>query len=108
MMYFHRAASVKLAFIVMALLAATVANAYLLDCTHSSGVECVSTEALVDTSHEPVQEGLPATPINMTLMSFHVDQTRRARAIPESAPLLFLFSTLLAVVLVRAKSRNSK
>ncbi|MDO8344579.1 MAG: hypothetical protein Q7T48_15360 [Cellvibrio sp.] len=108
MIYFHSAASVKLALILMALLAATVANASLLDCTHSSGVECVPKEAVVDTGHESVQDGLPVTPINIALTSFRVDQTRGASAIPESAPLLVLFGALLAVVLVRAKSHNSK
>lgn len=114
MVHLRNTVSVKLVFILIALMAATAANASLLDCNKFpgmesvSGLECVPKEEEVDTGHEPVKNVLPGTPINNALTSFQVDQTRSASAIPESAPLLVLFGALLAVVLVRAKSHNSK
>ncbi|HCS63755.1 MAG TPA: hypothetical protein DIW64_06480 [Cellvibrio sp.] len=114
MVHLHNTVSVKLVFILIALMAATTANASLLDCNKfpgmesASGLECVPKEEEVDTGHELVKDALPGTPINHALTSFQVDQTRSASAIPESAPLLVLVGALLAVVLVRAKSHNSK
>lgn len=114
MVHLHNTVSVKLVFIMIALMAASAANASLLDCNKllamesASGLECVPKEMVVDTGYEPVEDALPGTPINNALTSFQIDQTRSASAIPESAPLLVLFGALLAVVLVRAKSHNSK
>lgn len=114
MIHLHSTARAKLVIILITLAAATAANASLLDCTtfpemkSGSGVECVPAEALVDIGQEPVQDTLPPAPINTALASFQVDQTRSTSAVPESAPLLILIGAVLGVVLIRAKSYNSK
>lgn len=109
-------ASIKLALIFIALTAAGAANASLLDCTKSlsmslvTGAECAPVEAAADNGQSYVLKEaiIPAPPIKAGLAGFQVDQTRGASAVPESAPLVVLIGALLAVVLVRAKSCNTK
>lgn len=114
MVHFRNIANLKLVFMLIALLAATTANASLLDCIKlasiesATSLECVVPEASADTNHKSVQDAGTATPINMALTGFRVDQTVASKAIPESAVLLFLVTALLGVALVRAKNHNSK
>lgn len=115
MLHLNGTISIKLAFIFIALVAAAAANASLLDCTKSlatelaSGAECAPIAPLVDEGKSPVlQESIPAQPIQIALAGFQLNQTRTTSAVPESAPLLVLIGALLAVVLVRAKSCNTK
>lgn len=116
MVHFRNIANLKLVFMLIALLAATTANASLLDCIKlasiesATSLECVVPEASADTNHKSVQDASTAMPINMAmaLTGFRVDQTVASKAIPESAVLLFLVAALLGVALVRAKNHNSK
>lgn len=115
MVHLRNTVSVKLVFILIALMAATAANASLLDCTKSlatdlaSGVECAPMAPLVNEGKSLVlQESIPAQPIQPELAGFQLNQVRTTSAVPESAPLLVLIGALLAVVLVRAKSCNTK
>lgn len=110
MIHPHSTASVKLALICIALIAAAEANASLLDCTKSlalaSGAECAPI-ANTDQSYV-MKEAIPAPPIKAARASFQVNQTRVTSAVPESAPLLVLVGALLTVALIRAKSCNTK
>ena len=54
------------------------------------------------------KHGISAPATNTTATGFQVNQTRSASAVPESAPLLVMIGALLAVLLVRAKSYNTK
>jgi len=108
-------ASVKLALIFIALVVAATAKASLLDCTKPAGAalvagaECAPVEIMThDGQSYVLKEAIPTPPIEASRAGFQMDQTRSASAIPESAPLLVLIGALLAVVLVRAKSCNTK
>ena len=101
-------------FLVM-LMASLSAHASLLDCSKSSvvglttGAQCVPVVAgSVNGQSAELKNALPAQVANTASVGFHVDQSRAARAVPESAPLLVLFGALLAIVLVRARSCNTK
>lgn len=108
-------APLKHSLVFIVLMTSATANASLLDCTESSGatlaagVECASVETLLtgDQTYAEI-EATPAPPIGVALAGYQVDKARTPSALPESAPLLVLVGALLAVVLVRAKSHNSK
>lgn len=107
--------SIKFALIFIALVTAVAANASLLDCpgsldAHSVADEqCTPIEPFADDGQTPVlQEAVPAQPIQVALVGFQLNQARTTSALLESAPLLVLIGALLAVLLVRAKSHNSK
>lgn len=115
MFHLYNITGVKLAFVFITLVAAAAANASLLDCTKfvgvelASGAECTPTGIMVhDDQSYVLKDAISAPPINTVRASFQVNQTRSASAIPESAPLLVLIGALLTVVLVRAKSCNTK
>lgn len=115
MIHFDSTANAKLVFLFIALMAAAAANASLLDCTKSlatelaSGAECAPIAPLVNEGKSyVVQEAIPAQPIKAALEGFQLNRARTTSAVPESAPLLVLIGALLTVVLVRAKSCNTK
>ncbi len=115
MIHLDSAASVKLALFLIALMATAATHASLLDCTTSpdtdlvADAQCAPVEPLVDDGQSyTLQEAIPAQPIKAVLAGFQVNQTRTTSALPESAPLLVLIGALLAVLLVRAKSCNTK
>lgn len=103
------------AIFLLVLMASLNANASLLDCTKSlgmglaSGAECIPAETVsVHGQSEVLKDAPPTQPLNVARVGFQVDPARTASAVPESAPLLVLFGALLAVVLVRARSCNTK
>jgi hypothetical protein len=115
MIHLDSSASIKLAFLFIALTVAAAANASLLDCTKSlgteltSGAECIPVAPSVNEGKSYVlRESIPSQPIKTALVGFQLNQTRTTSAVPESAPLLVLVGALLAVLLVRAKSCNTK
>lgn len=97
--------------ILLALTGSLAANATLLDCSKNqalSGV-CVPTETLH--SGYVLKDAIPApAPVAKVaaIGGFQLNQVRTARAIPASVLLLCLVCALLSVVLLRAKSANSK
>jgi len=115
MLHSNGTISIKFALIFIALVAAAAANASLLDCPGSLDVnpigdaQCSPIEPLADEGQISVlQEAIPTQPIQVALAGFQLNQARTTSAVPESAPLLVLIGALLAVLLVRAKSHNSK
>jgi len=115
MLHFSGTNSIKLGLVFIMLVLAAAANASLLDCTKSlgaglaSGAECAPLAPLIDEGKSHVvQEAIPAQPIEAVLAGFQVNHPSTTSALPESAPLLVLIGALLAVVLVRAKSCNTK
>jgi len=115
MLHCENRASVKLALVFITWMAAAVANASLLDCTSTLGVEPISGAGCAPAERAAkqaptygLQEAIPATPINAALAAFQIDQTRHTDPMSNSAPLLVLMGALLAVLLVRAKRFNTK
>jgi hypothetical protein len=115
MIHIYSTASVKSALFLIAVMATAATHASLLDCTTSPYVDvvadapCTPIEPLVDESKTYIlEEAIPAQPIKAVLAGFQVNQTRATSALPESAPLVVLIGALLAVLLVRAKSCNTK
>lgn len=100
----------------MALLAATV-NASLLDCSKTPNANLVP-----DTECKPVYYAANASPVAAlkeaipvatsaamaTGGGFKLNQTRTSDAVTDSAPLFILICALVGVILIRAKSYNSK
>ncbi len=108
-------ATLKHTLVFIVLMTSASANASLLDCTESSGatlaagVECASVESLLPGDQTNAdKEATPAPPIGAAFAGYQIGKARSPSALPESAPLLVLVVALLAVVLVRAKSHNSK
>jgi hypothetical protein len=115
MLHHNGTISIKFALIFIALVAAAAANASLLDCPGSldtnvdADAQCAPIEPLMDNGPPSIlQEAIPTQPIQVALAGFQLNQARTTGAVPESAPLLVLIGALLAVLLVRAKSHNSK
>lgn len=113
MNYVH-STNIKLALMLVALLAAATANASLLDCIKLPGIEsasdlqCVAPEVTAKKSVETAQDDLPIELADRALASFRVEHTATQDARPESALLLVLVVAVLASALVRTKSYNSK
>lgn len=115
MLHHNGTISIKFALIFIALVAAAAANASLLDCPGSldanvgADAQCAPIEPLTDDGQSSVlQEAVPVQAIQVALVGFQLNPARTTSALPESAPLLVLIGALLAVLLVRAKSHNSK
>lgn len=115
MNHLNQAVSINIVLVFSSLMMAAAANASLLDCSKSlglelaSGAECISAETSVIEHRSPgLNEVIPTPSATAASTGFQVNQTRSASAVPESAPLLVLIGALLAVVLVRAKSYNTK
>lgn len=113
MHHLYSSAPLKHALVFIVLLTSTPASASLLDCTESpgaaiaAGVDCASLESSVEVDQPySIKEAAPSLEVGFA--GYQVDQTRNSGALPESAPLLVLLGSLLAVLLVRAKNRNSK
>lgn len=115
MNHLNQAVSINIVLVFSGLMMAAAANASLLDCSKSlglelaSGAECIPAQTTVIERQSPgLNEGVSAPSANVASTGFQVNQTRTGSAVPESAPLLVLIGALLAVVLVRAKSYNTK
>ncbi len=107
--------SIKLAFVILTLLAASVARASLLECSASpavnalSGTECSSVvEAGNEAPAYAVAADTPSVPAVAAQASFKIDQNRRAGFMSNSVPLLLLSGVFIAFLLLRAKRFNTK
>ena len=109
--------SSKYACFFIALMASFAANASLLDCSKNMGIglhpdiACKPAEAATNNSPTYIlKEPAPAviTATNSSVSGFHVHQSRSSGAFSGSAPLIGLICALLGVVLLRAKSCNTK
>ncbi|WP_062060116.1 hypothetical protein [Cellvibrio sp. OA-2007] len=115
MKHLNQAVSINIVLVLSALMMAAAANASMLDCGKSlrlelvASADCVFVEMTAAEGKVTVgNHSVSAPATNTPGAGFQVNQTRTASAIPESAPLLVLIGALLAVLLVRAKSYNTK
>ena len=115
MKHLNQAVSINAALVFSMLIMAVAANASQLDCSKSLGLElassadCIFAEITAKEPQSPgLEKGISAPSANTAAAGFQVNQARTASAVPESAPLLVLIGAMLAVVLVRAKSYNTK
>lgn len=115
MKHLDQAVSFNIVLVLSALMMAASANASMLDCSKSlrlelgSNADCIFVEMATAEGKIAVgNHSVSAPATNTAVAGFQVNQTRTASAIPESAPLLVLIGALLSVLLVRAKSYNTK
>lgn len=101
----------------LALMMSLNANALLLDCSKSPNThlapdaQCKSAEYVTHASPvTALKEAIPvvAPAVIATGGGFQLNQTRASDAATGSAPLLVLICALVGVILIRAKSYNSK
>lgn len=113
---FYRPASTRYMLLAIVLMAAA-ANASVLECNKTLQVnqaftaKCKSVEQIAGaTSVNTLKGAIPAvTPTAIVAGGgFPLNQTRASDAATGSAPLLVLISALVGVILIRAKSYNSK
>jgi uncharacterized low-complexity protein len=115
MKHLDQAVSINIVLVFSALMMAAAANAAMLDCSKSlslklvASADCIAVEMTAGEGKSTAgKHGISAPATNTTATGFQVNQTRSASAVPESAPLLVMIGALLAVLLVRAKSYNTK